>query len=116
MQPQHRHASRAALDARRAAGALHLAAGLGGDLAGEFQPPCAQGAAADRPTLEETIDAMVAPSVFEDAATTVRAAGARIVRGLVLGALGLSAMLAGLLRLIWKPAVRAGMPGEGARG
>jgi hypothetical protein len=76
----------------------------------------AQGAAADRPTLEETIDAMVAPSVFQDTASTVRAAGARLVRALVLGALGLAAMLAGLLRLIWKPAARASTPGEGARG
>ena len=37
VQAQHRHAAGAALDARRAAGRLHLAAGLGGDLAGQLQ-------------------------------------------------------------------------------
>ena len=42
VQAQHRHAAGAALDARRAAGALHLAAGLGGDLAGELEAARAQ--------------------------------------------------------------------------
>ena len=42
VQAQHRHAAGAALDARRAAGALHLAAGLGGDLAGKLEAARAQ--------------------------------------------------------------------------
>src|SRR5262249_4665561 len=33
----------------------------------------AKGASGERPTLQETIEAMVAPSVFHDAATTIRA-------------------------------------------
>jgi hypothetical protein len=62
----------------------------------------AQGALADRPTLEEAIDAMVAPAVFQDAAKTIRATAGHFIRLLVLGALALSAALAGMLRLLWK--------------
>ncbi len=79
----------------------------------------AQGALAERPTLEETIKTLVAPSVFEDAAGQIRAMAGHFVRLLVLGALALSAALAGMLRLLWKrPASAAtGAPtGEGARG
>jgi hypothetical protein len=68
----------------------------------------AQGAAADRPTLQETIEAMVAPSVFQDAATAIRATAGHYIRMIVLGVLGLSALLAGVLRLLWKaPAAAA---------
>jgi hypothetical protein len=66
----------------------------------------AQGAAANRPTLQETIEALVAPSVFRDASAAIRARAGRFVRLLVLAALGLSAALGGLLWLAWRrPAV-----------
>lgn len=62
----------------------------------------AKGASGDRPTLQETIEAMVAPSVFHDAATTIRARAGRYVRLLALGALGLAALLAAALGLAWR--------------
>jgi hypothetical protein len=58
---------------------------------------------------------MVAPPVFQDAAVTIRAMAAHALRLLVLGALGLSVLLAGLLRLLWKPAAPP-TGGEVARG
>jgi hypothetical protein len=79
----------------------------------------AQGALADRPTLEETINALVAPAVFQDAAGQIRATAGHFVRLLVLGALALSAALAGLLRLSWKraaPATAGTAKGEEAHG
>jgi hypothetical protein len=81
----------------------------------------AQGALADRPTLEESINALVAPAVFQDAARQISATAGHFVRVLVLGALALSAALAGMLRLLWKrPASGApnvsGPTGEGAHG
>jgi len=62
----------------------------------------AQGAAASWPTVQETIDAMVAPSVFEAASGAIRAKAGHFVRLLVFGALLLSALLAGALRLTWR--------------
>jgi hypothetical protein len=62
----------------------------------------AQGASANRPTLQETIEAMVAPPVFHDAATAIRAKAGRYVRLLALGALGLAALLAVALALAWR--------------
>ena len=47
MQPQHLDPAGAALDARRAAGALDAASRLRGDLAGELEAACAQRAAAE---------------------------------------------------------------------
>jgi hypothetical protein len=81
----------------------------------------AQGVLAQRPTLEETIDTLVAPAMFQDAARQIRATAGYFERVLVLGALALSAALAGLLRLLWKrPAPEAppasAPPGGGARG
>jgi hypothetical protein len=85
----------------------------------------AKGASGERPTLQETIEAMVSPSVFHDAATTIRARAGRYVRLLALGALGLAALLAGALALAWRrlaprppaPARADGPPaGEGASG
>jgi hypothetical protein len=79
----------------------------------------AQGALAERPTLEETINALVAPAVFEDAAVQIRAMAGHFERVLVLGALALSAALAGMLRLAWKRPESAGATeakGAGARG
>jgi hypothetical protein len=76
----------------------------------------AQGVIAERPTLEETIRTLVAPSVFEDAARQIRATAARFVRLLVLGAVGFSALLAGMLRLLWKRTAAVPSTGEGARG
>lgn len=62
----------------------------------------AQGAAGERPTLQETIEALVAPSVFQDAAETIRARAGHYARLAVFSALGLSALLAGALWLVWK--------------
>jgi len=83
----------------------------------------AKGASGERPTLQETIEAMVAPSVFHDAATTIRGRAGRYVRFLALGALGLAALLAATLALAWRrlaprPPARADGPpaGEGASG
>jgi hypothetical protein len=74
----------------------------------------AQGNAADRPTLQETIEAMVAPSVFQDAAGTIRATAGHYARTAVLSALGLSALLAGVLWAVWKRL--AGAKAEAAGG
>jgi hypothetical protein len=62
----------------------------------------AQGPAGERPTLQETIEALVAPSVFEDAAATIRARAGHYAQLAVFAALGLSALLAGALWLVWK--------------
>jgi hypothetical protein len=62
----------------------------------------AKGAAGDRPTLQETIEAMVAPSVFHDAAATIRARVGHYVRLLAVLALALSGLLAGALGLAWR--------------
>jgi hypothetical protein len=62
----------------------------------------AQGAAAERPTLQETIEAMVAPSVFEDAARAIRARVGHYARLLVFVSLGISAALAGALAFVWR--------------
>jgi hypothetical protein len=62
----------------------------------------ARGAAGEWPTMQETIEAMVAPSVFQGAATSIRARAWRYVWRMVLGALLLSGLLAGALRLLWR--------------
>jgi hypothetical protein len=67
----------------------------------------AKGSAGDRPTLQETIEAMVAPSVFHDAASTIRARVGHYVRLVALVPLGLSALLAGALWLLWRRLVPA---------
>jgi hypothetical protein len=64
----------------------------------------AKGTAANRPTLQETIEAMVAPGVFQDAAASIRARAGHFIRLIAFGALGLSALLAILLRLAWRRA------------
>jgi hypothetical protein len=74
----------------------------------------AKGAAGDRPTLQETIEAMVAPSVFHDAASTIRARVGRYVRLVALSALGLSGLLAGALWLAWRRLVPAATPAAAA--
>jgi hypothetical protein len=66
----------------------------------------AQGAAANRPTLQETIEALVAPEVFHDAASTIRGKVGRYVRLVALAALGLAALLAGALWLAWRRLAR----------
>jgi hypothetical protein len=73
----------------------------------------AQGSAANRPTLQETIEAMVAPSVFQDASTAIRARAGHYARLLVFTSFGLSALLAGLLWWAWK---RTAAPAEAPRG
>jgi hypothetical protein len=59
------------------------------------------------PTVQEAIEAMVAPQVFHDAATTIRSKARRDARLVGLLALALAALLAGGLRLAWRrrPAV-----------
>jgi len=76
----------------------------------------ARGAAGEWPTMQETIEAMVAPSVFQGAATSIRARAWRYVWRMVLGALLLSGVLAGALRLLWRlpPAAGAEAPAEPA--
>jgi hypothetical protein len=76
----------------------------------------ARGAAGEWPTMQETIEAMVAPSVFQGAATSIRARAWRYVWRMVLGALLLSGVLAGVLRLLWRrsPAAGAEAPAEPA--
>lgn len=61
------------------------------------------------PTVQEAIEALVAPPVFQRASASIRAAAGRDARVLALGALGLAAMLAGLLVLAWR---RAAPPAE----
>jgi hypothetical protein len=62
----------------------------------------ARGAAGEWPTTQETIQAMVAPSVFQGAATSIRARAWRYVWRMTLAALLLSGLLAGALRLLWR--------------
>jgi hypothetical protein len=81
----------------------------------------AQGNAATRPTLQETIEAMVAPSVFHDAADTIRGRAGHYVRLVAFAALGLAALLAGALWALWRrlaaPVTElAAAPVEAARG
>jgi hypothetical protein len=73
----------------------------------------AKGASGERPTLQETIEAMVAPSVFHDAATTIRTRAGRYVRLLALGTLGLAALLAAVLALAWRRLGRPTAPAHG---
>ena len=54
------------------------------------------------PTVQEAIQAMVAPQVFHDAATTIRSKARRDARLVGLLALALAALLAGGLRLAWR--------------
>lgn len=68
----------------------------------------ARGAAGEWPTMQETIEAMVAPPVFQGAAASIRARAWRYVWRMVLFALLLSGALAGALRLLWRfPAAAA---------
>ena len=54
--------------------------------------------------MQEAIEATVAPAVFHDVSTSIRSTTKRDARKLALVALVLSALLAGALRLTWKPA------------
>lgn len=53
------------------------------------------------PTTRQTIEAMVAPPVFQHAATAIRTRVGWRVRKIVLVSLGLSFLVAGVLRLLW---------------
>ncbi|HEX3903463.1 MAG TPA: hypothetical protein VH853_11485 [Polyangia bacterium] len=70
----------------------------------------ARGAASDWPTMQETIESMVAPSVFEGAASSICTRAWRYIWKMVLGALLVSAALAGALRLLWRLPVPAPAP------
>jgi len=54
------------------------------------------------PTVQEAIEALVAPPVFHDAANTIRSKTRRDARLVGLLALALSALLAGGLRVAWR--------------
>jgi hypothetical protein len=62
----------------------------------------AQGPAGTQPTVQEAIEAMVAPAVFQDAANRVRSTTRRDARTIALLALLLSGLLAGGVRLAWR--------------
>jgi hypothetical protein len=62
------------------------------------------------PTVQEAIEAMVAPQVFHDAATTIRSKARRDARLVGLLALALAALLAGGLRLAWRRRAAASVP------
>jgi len=62
----------------------------------------AQAAAKGGPTVQEAIEAMVAPAVFHDAAGAIRSTTRRDARNVALGALAIAALLAGGLRLAWR--------------
>jgi len=65
----------------------------------------ARAAGTTGPTVQEAIEALVAPQVFHDAATSIRSKARKDARIVGLCALLLSALLAGGLRLAWrKPA------------
>jgi hypothetical protein len=70
----------------------------------------AQGNAGNWPTLQESIEAMVAPPVFHDAASAIRAKTGRDARLFAFGALALAALLAGALRLAWRRPTPAPSP------
>lgn len=61
----------------------------------------AKTAPANRPTLQESVEAMVSPAAFERASAAVRGRAARYVWLFMLSALATSAALAGVLRLLW---------------
>ncbi|HXT99664.1 MAG TPA: hypothetical protein VN903_01640, partial [Polyangia bacterium] len=54
------------------------------------------------PTVQEAIEAMVAPQVFHDAANSIRSKTRKDARVVGLLALALAALLAGGLRLAWR--------------
>lgn len=62
----------------------------------------AQGGAGGQPTVQEAIEAMVAPAVFQDAANRVRSTTRRDARTVALLALLLSGLLAGGVRVAWR--------------
>jgi hypothetical protein len=61
-----------------------------------------QGPAANHPTMQETLEAMIAPPVFENAARAVRSYAVSYVKKLVVVGLGVSALLAVILWALWK--------------
>lgn len=72
----------------------------------------ASGNAGNWPTVQEAIEAMVAPAVFHDASVAIRGTAGRDARLIVLGALALAALLAGALALAWRrPAATGGAGG-----
>jgi hypothetical protein len=75
----------------------------------------AQGSAGNWPTLQESIEAMVAPPVFYAAASAIRAKTGRDARIIAFAALALAGLLAGALRLGWRRPAPAS-PDGGAGG
>lgn len=61
-----------------------------------------KGPAASRPTMQETLEAMVAPAVFDKAAQGIRATAFSYIKVMLLLALALTAPLIVLLRLLWR--------------
>src|SRR6185503_18098898 len=79
MQPQHRHATCAALDARGASGALDAAARLRRNLAGELEPARAQRPPAEK---EQRRIAVLQGLRSSDDRVAVRLVGAWCLRGI----------------------------------
>lgn len=61
-----------------------------------------QGPAANHPTMQETLEAMIAPSVFESAARSVRAFALSYIKPLLVVGLGVSALFAAMLWGLWR--------------
>ena len=75
----------------------------------------ARGATADWPTLQETIESLVAPSAFQGAAGSIRTRAWHYIWRMVVRALLLSAALAGGLRLLWRLPAPAPVPAPVAK-
>lgn len=83
--------------------------------------------AAGGPTVQEAIESLVSPAVFQDAANAIRSTTRRDARNIVLFVIVLTGLLIGGLRLAWRkrasatpkaeaPAPPAEAPGESAAG
>lgn len=62
------------------------------------------------PTVQEAIESLVSPAVFQDAANAIRSTTRRDARNIVLFVLLLSGLLAGGLRLAWRKPAAAAAP------
>jgi hypothetical protein len=76
----------------------------------------ATGGAASAPTVQEAIEALVAPAVFREAGATIRATAGHDARLIALVVLGFAALLAGLLALAWRRPPAAAPPETAPRG
>ena len=61
-----------------------------------------QGPAANHPTMQETLEAMIAPQVFENVAHTVKASALSYIKMLLILGLSVSAVLGAILWGLWR--------------